>query len=360
MRQIDPSTAVLMGTDGMMLEKLIDTITEFTILPLTNLPHWMELAKYCANTGAYALIDTGCLLAGTTNQSFAEYLRLELEKASSQLAGILYFDIVTKAWTVLELNSGSRVLESQSSILARECFVIFDDARTRGVDKKLDQTALAVVTLGPKLKKDKLMQGAGRMRQLGSGQRLLVVGTEEVTQGIYQQLELSPEASIGAKEILEWTLVNNKADLIQGFTQWTQQGVYFEECNQDPASSIIKDDWRLEALYNANTDAVLLTDWLRLNMDSKFSGETKLISKVAARIHAYGQEIEVLSSQNEECERELQEEAEEEREVERQLPSQCPALESPWNYDDALQANFTGTLKSVTVYSVDDAVNKLI
>ena len=40
----------------------------------------------------------------------------------------------------------------------------FDEARSRGSDMKLLPDVSAGITLGPKVTKDKLMQGAGRMR----------------------------------------------------------------------------------------------------------------------------------------------------------------------------------------------------
>ncbi|KAI9348499.1 hypothetical protein BDR26DRAFT_701617 [Obelidium mucronatum] len=355
-QQKDPTDEALLGTDGMMLEKLIETVEQFHVLGVTESACWQELAKYCAKSAASALIDTGGLLAGTTNAAFSEYLKSEMTSAT-HLLGILYFDILKKQWIVLEISSGWKTPESQSPILAKDCFVVFDDARCRGVDKKLRQDAMAVLTLGPRLKKDKLMQGAGRMRQLGCDQKLHVVATDEVCQGIMSLFDETAGMNIRTQEILEWTLSNNKADMVGGLTQWMQQGMHFEACKQDPKKAKIEDDWKLVSLYNAAPEEILLPTWLETKV---FDYKTVITNKISEQVNQYGQEIQVLSSQNEECERELQEEAEEEKEVEIVQPVQQAMVEHPWRYEDAINLNAAVSITSTKVFKVRTAVSASI
>ena len=58
--------------------------------------------------------------------------------------------------------------------------MIFDEARTRGADMKLDDNVTAAVSLGPKMGKDKLMQAVGRLRKFGRNQKIHVLGTNEI------------------------------------------------------------------------------------------------------------------------------------------------------------------------------------
>jgi hypothetical protein len=58
--------------------------------------------------------------------------------------------------------------------------VIFDQARTRGADLKMDGDIVAALSLGPDLTKDSLMQAAGRLRKLGRNQSLVIMATHEV------------------------------------------------------------------------------------------------------------------------------------------------------------------------------------
>jgi len=48
--------------------------------------------------------------------------------------------------------------------------VIFDEARTRGADIMMKSDMKAVLTIAPKMTKDKLMQAAGRLRKFGRKQ----------------------------------------------------------------------------------------------------------------------------------------------------------------------------------------------
>ena len=52
---------------------------------------------------------------------------------------------------------------SPFSQLLDQCIVYLDDAHTRGTDLKLPLSFRAVVTLGPKVTKDRLVQGASQL-----------------------------------------------------------------------------------------------------------------------------------------------------------------------------------------------------
>lgn len=57
-------------------------------------------------------------------------------------------------------------------IQEKDAFTYFDESRCRGADMKLSSDARAVLTIGPLVCKDKLMQAAGRMRKLDRGQSI--------------------------------------------------------------------------------------------------------------------------------------------------------------------------------------------
>lgn len=74
----------------------------------------------------------------------------------------------------------SRRLLPKNQLLVQEAdaFAIFDEPRCQGSDLKLNKTAMALLTIGPRMCKDKLMQATGCMRSLGQGQSLVIVGME--------------------------------------------------------------------------------------------------------------------------------------------------------------------------------------
>ena len=71
-------------------------------------------------------------------------------------------------------------IDRGSTIPDDKTFAIFDEARSRGADLNLDTNTLAVLTIGPGMTKDKLMQAAGRLRKLGRNQRIVLMVTNEI------------------------------------------------------------------------------------------------------------------------------------------------------------------------------------
>ncbi|KAI8841476.1 hypothetical protein BJ741DRAFT_701608 [Chytriomyces cf. hyalinus JEL632] len=334
--QVDQVPSVdksLSGTNGMMIERIISKTEDAVFFPAESI--WNQLANYCVSIGAAALIDTGCLLAGTSNAAFAKSL-MKLITPTDSLRGILYFDMSVGDWMVLDIETSHVTTESQSSIPANMCFVIFDDARTRGVDKKLAPNALALITLGPKLKKDKLMQGAGRMRQLDAGQRLAFCGTNEVEQNIRLQLGLSESEDIDTTHILRWTLINNKNDLSDGLLQWADQGIHFESCRLDQSKAEVDEDWGLESLYAAADAKTHLPSHIAAIIQSRVGKHSKLCDAVAEHTRKFGQQIEVQVKHDQECERELQKDKEQENEREVQISSDEAVMEPSWTYKSVL------------------------
>lgn len=85
---------------------------------------------------------------------------------------------------IISCDGGLWELRS-APIRERDAFVIFDEAHCRGVDMKM-RDGRAVLTLGPDMCKDVMMQAAGRMRKLDrpEGHRLLLVATPQVDNAI--------------------------------------------------------------------------------------------------------------------------------------------------------------------------------
>ena len=109
-----------------------------------------------------ALIDCGALLAGISNLRVAEYVRKECLKINSILKGVTFFDDVRRCWMIMD-KSGRCLPKDQAPLREFETFAIFDEPRCRGVDLKLDSQAVAMITLGRNMCKEKFMQAAGEL-----------------------------------------------------------------------------------------------------------------------------------------------------------------------------------------------------
>lgn len=134
------------------------------------------------------------------------------------------------------------------------CIVYLDDAHTRGTDLKLPSGYRAAVTLGPKVTKDRLVQGrvsslfllssfvlilfltpfhpvcAGcmRMRKLASGQSVMFCAPLEVDRRIRKVCELATSEKVTVKHVLTWAMRESCDDILHNVPHWAAQGVDYE------------------------------------------------------------------------------------------------------------------------------------
>ncbi|CAE7230403.1 unnamed protein product, partial [Rhizoctonia solani] len=107
------------------------------------------------------------------------------------------------------------------------CIVYLDDGHTRGTDLKLPRETHALVTLGPKVTKDRLLQGCMRMRKLGHGQTVVFAAPPEIDNQIRNASPnpIKPHARINALDILRWAMLQTCKDLQHHVPHWAQQGI---------------------------------------------------------------------------------------------------------------------------------------
>lgn len=170
-----------------MLRTLLDNPVYLT---LPDAPHdgnssnpWHTLIELALGpqVGASAVIDSGALTVGASNREVASYIWQHLDWY--RFDGVIFFYKETNSWAIMDRRA--QVLPTHIAFVhERNCFAFFDESRARGSDLKLPQQAKAVVTIGPNMTKDKLMQASGRMRLLDAGQTLVFVGTAEITMNI--------------------------------------------------------------------------------------------------------------------------------------------------------------------------------
>lgn len=87
---------------------------------------------------------------------------------SSRFKGVTYYDPHLGGWAVVE-PAGRRLPRHASPTPERDTFVVYDDARCRGADLRLRPDAVGLVTLGPGINKDKVMQVKHSTAAGGSG-----------------------------------------------------------------------------------------------------------------------------------------------------------------------------------------------
>ena len=109
------------------------------------------------------ILDVGAQILDVSNYDLAqEWLNLSV----SGTAGAIYFDDKDELM-VLTRNGKSQPLRTSS--LAHQldrCVIYLDDAHTRGTDLKFPKGFRAAVTLGPKVTKDRLVQGMAVVQRI--------------------------------------------------------------------------------------------------------------------------------------------------------------------------------------------------
>ncbi|KAH9035654.1 hypothetical protein EDB85DRAFT_2073374 [Lactarius pseudohatsudake] len=203
-----------------------------------------------------------------------------------------------------------------------KCIVYLDDAHTRGTDLKLPRGTRAAVTLGPKVTKDRLLQGCMRMRQLGKGQSVMFFAPGEVDRRIRGLIPRGQESEDGIRviDILRWAMHETCEDIAHHLPHWAQQGVdhhrrfsAYKQYRSTSDLTALRGAWlqresrTLEEMYDPVSRA----------QNAGLYRETKDIPSLRDRLDLLGVTQLADVRMAEEQEREVNHEVERERQIER-------------------------------------------
>lgn len=336
-----PDCPTIQGTDGKMLDLILQNDSMHCISLGSLAEKTLELI---AILDVDVLIDAGASMAGLTNKDVANAIILMAQNSrfSKKRKGIVYYENHTKNWMV---ESWDKQCWPLGSSPIRECdaFVYFDEAHCRGADMKLKDAAVALLTIGPEMRKDKLMQAAGRMRKLDRGQRIHFAVPPELGPRITE----GRKGNLSSASLLKWVLGNSMDFVANGMTEWASQGIQF--CTtRHPATRIVEEQFNLEALYSGERNASTVARISNRMIETELSrierkglrvckNESKILKTLQEHVNTYGNDFEVITSkQDEECEKEIEQELEIEREEEREFPTTNPRIPHLWDYSAVL------------------------
>lgn len=296
------------------------------------------------------LLDVGALMKGLDNAGVAAAW-LELT-SPDDIDAAIYFD--TSNLCVAVDRSGLVTALAVSPFCHRmgRCVTYLDESHTRGTDLRFPAGTHAVLTLGRGITKDRLVQGAMRMRRLGQfagGHTVSFVASAEVHATITAD-DQQEGRTLGSADVVLWALRNSEAFLRDGFHHWATRGLdraraiaaerVGAAAKAAPTLRVVgalhvqRDPVELVALYgwerrdvSAATSVRLRSAALVAEMGKRLpcqqrqsvrSSIAALASVVTSRCDAYvGSATRLEMVQDEEQERELEQELEEEREGER-------------------------------------------
>jgi hypothetical protein len=358
----DPILNDLDGTNGKMLQMMMEHTVAVRQLGIEarNSHLLINIIKDGVEGSmqmVHALIDCGALLAGTDLHDFSKCILALLPLEA--FGGVTFFcgekSNESKNWVVLE-RSGRLLHKDISPIKESETFVIFDEPRCRGTDLKLRSDAIGLLTLAPKICKDKIMQAAGRLRNLGRNQKLVIAGRPDVFSKLHGSTNSSSGLSRGQKDhfeatvsqVLLWAMKNTVEATSEGLFNWANQGLFFSSTfGKDPKFCITEEVLKLEDMYGKSfteeTVSKHINDAHQYHMkrtggkEALHSSVKGMVDLILEQVDKYGRDFTISTRGcDEECERELQMENEQEEVAENEVPSMKPMSEKPWPFKTAL------------------------
>ncbi|KAF8545391.1 hypothetical protein BDD12DRAFT_919880 [Trichophaea hybrida] len=273
---------------------------------------------------------------------------------------VVYFDDRDEIIVQKPDGSTELLLFSPFAKQLDKCFVYLDEAHTRGTDLKLPIESRAAVTLGPKLTKDRLVQGkftiaCMRMRQLGDGHSVMFFAPTEVHQKI---LDISNRRSRnpGAIDVVKWAIGETCIAIKNSVPLWASQGLSYHKrqnawleywkkgssvhkCSDNLLASLReRESQTLKKLYSPLSDSVSSS-----TIGDGFDDEK--INEIRKKCEYFGIENLHGVRTQEEQEREVAQETEQEKYVERPPPAK-PADHSL--HHDVIQFVTSGKVPEVS------------
>lgn len=175
------------GSDG----KVVSVLTSPSIVAhhlvrgswdVESLLRWVANAKPAFN----ALIDTGALITGKTNESTARFL---LQNGLPDMDAVCFLNDDDRPMVIVRGQGSAPQPLSLCGVKLTRMFTYYDDVHTTGTDIKQHPNARAALTLGKDMTLRDAAQGAWRMRQLGVGQTLAFVVIPQMAQLVNAQLD---------------------------------------------------------------------------------------------------------------------------------------------------------------------------
>ncbi|KAF9512306.1 hypothetical protein BS47DRAFT_1465645, partial [Hydnum rufescens UP504] len=180
----------------------------------------------------HVLLDVGAQMLDVSNSALAERW---LSSRPGSSAAIYFGDDDNLVVRIRDGNIEPFISSPFSKRLHEsepECLMYLDDAHTRGTDLKLPKTYCAAVTLGPKVTKDRLVQGCMRMRLRGHGQSVKFFAPPEVDQAIRQAFGMSDSDRISVSDVLQWAMLESCSEIQHFLPHWREQGIQYASRRQ--------------------------------------------------------------------------------------------------------------------------------
>ncbi|KAK6504674.1 hypothetical protein TWF481_006613 [Arthrobotrys musiformis] len=280
------------------------------------------------------ILDVGAQVLELENEEVArEWLARASRAAPERWQAAIFFNAKDE---ICVIDLAGRVELLMTSNFARQmdiCLCYLDDAHTRGTDLQFPLGSRALITLGPKTTKDRLVQGAMRMRKLGKGHSVVFCAPPDVESQI---LAVSNgKTKVENVDVLKWALRETCKQTKKNAELWAAQGVNYAQ------RRVARGDFDRTQKWTVLRDLLFEQEKMSLGdlYDVKPSPDDSYIDRVA-RLNIAGHptvakiidhcrifNIEAIDSAtgqlDEEQEREVEQEAERQRQIELPPPAKA-------------------------------------
>ena len=222
------------GSEAAMVRSLTDpSVVTFESLP----KNWSVdtlLDTVAKDERFSALIDTGALVTGYTNEEVARRL---LALGLRHKDAVVFLDNEGRKM-VVDRSGAPPIAIDRSGVSLRRRFVFYDQVSTTGMDIRHDPAAKAALTLGKDMVFRDYTQGAWRMRGLGKGQTVHVLLVSQ----ILSLVQRTSDTGELCYDIVAWLVANGvRSERVQHLALAKQQ---------------LASTWRKEALLSLLTSSM--------------------------------------------------------------------------------------------------------
>jgi hypothetical protein len=186
------------------------------------------------------LIDVGAQVLEMRNREVVEeWLKCDLDAKAA-----VFFNEDDEALVLDRDGHVERLLSSSFHHHPDGCLVYVNEVHTRGVNLKIPRKARATVTLGPRLAKDRLVQGKPLeqvnhvfylllitacmgMRKLGCGQSLVFLGSLDLERSVRVCLQNQDKEHLDSESVVQWSLQQTCRITETVRPLWVMQGVAY-------------------------------------------------------------------------------------------------------------------------------------
>lgn len=298
------------------------------------------------------ILDVGAQVLELQNEEVVHKWLSRVPESEAQAA--IFFDPRNEICVLSRDGTKEPFLISSFAKQMDQCLVYLDESHTRGTDLRMPANYRAIVTLGPGLTKDRLVQACMRMRKLGKGQSVVFCSSMEIQRKIRERSDKSQD-TIEVADVLKWCIAETNSHTRKSIPLWATQGVrhqrrqavYARSAAQGLSRDLVESLLELEAQSLKQRYGEERTHHEEQLLSQSTIDEPLMVRKKQLdEIRAKCQEFEVASfntaTLQEEQERELSPENEREQQVE--LPPASSPL-THYVHPDVRQLITHGVLK---------------